>query len=152
MGCVASVRCRFPDHYWLCLPVRHRHGMGGNDPTPALKGAFTAPKVKHRAALLELLALGGFLRVSTDSMAPRDACSPAMLPILFTRPGELRKAERVRIQPLESPMEDSRDQDKDAPPPQNSASSPSPRPFGGASCDYRRRYASKLGRSSGSRL
>ena len=33
-----------------------------NDPTIALRGALLPPKVKHRAAILDPFALGGFLR------------------------------------------------------------------------------------------
>jgi integrase len=65
-----------------------------NDPTFALRGALTAPTVKHRAAITDPKQLSAFLR-SLDAFdgQPTTAAALRLLPILFPRPGELRAAE-----------------------------------------------------------
>jgi integrase len=64
------------------------------DPTAALKGAIRAPRVKHRAAITDPQALGELLR-AIDGFAGQPATVAALklLPLVFTRPGELRAAE-----------------------------------------------------------
>jgi len=65
-----------------------------NDPTSALKGALVAPKVKHRAAITDPVALGAFLRaVDAFDGQPETVAALKLLPLVFTRPGELRLAE-----------------------------------------------------------
>jgi integrase len=65
-----------------------------NDPTPILKGALVAPKVKHRAAITDPVALGAFLRaVDAFDGQPETVAALKLLPLVFTRPGELRMAE-----------------------------------------------------------
>ncbi len=65
-----------------------------NDPTFALRGALTAPAVKHRAAITDSRKLGSFLR-ALDAFDGQPSTRAALLltPILFPRPGELRAAE-----------------------------------------------------------
>ncbi|MCZ8184215.1 MAG: tyrosine-type recombinase/integrase [Beijerinckiaceae bacterium] len=65
-----------------------------NDPTTALAGAIIAPKVKNRAAILDPVALGAFLRAVElfDGQLTTKAAL-RLLPLVFTRPGELRMAE-----------------------------------------------------------
>lgn len=65
-----------------------------SDPTTALSGAIIAPKVKHRAAILDPVALGAFLRAveEFDGQLTTKAAL-RLLPLVFTRPGELRMAE-----------------------------------------------------------
>jgi integrase len=65
-----------------------------NDPTFALRGALTAPKVKHRAAITDPDALGGLLRAidGFDGQLTTMAALQLMA-LLFPRPGELRLAE-----------------------------------------------------------
>lgn len=65
-----------------------------NDPTAALKGALVAPKAKHRAAITDPIALGAFLR-ALDGFdgQPETSAALRLLPLVFTRPGELRLAE-----------------------------------------------------------
>jgi integrase len=65
-----------------------------NDPTTALAGAIIAPKVKHRAAILEPAALGAFLR-AVEKFEGQFTTKAALrlLPLVFSRPGELRMAE-----------------------------------------------------------
>ena len=64
-----------------------------SDPTTALKGALMAPRVTHRAAILDPVALGGFLRaVDAYKGQPSTMAALQLLPLVFTRPSELRMA------------------------------------------------------------
>jgi integrase len=65
-----------------------------NDPTQGLRGAISMPKPEHRAAILDPIALGGFLR-ALDGFEGQPVTRAALqlLPLVFTRPGELRLAE-----------------------------------------------------------
>lgn len=64
-----------------------------NDPTQALRGAIAAPKVKHRAAIIDPVAFGGLLR-AIDGFEGQPATKAALqlLALLACRPGELRFA------------------------------------------------------------
>jgi integrase len=65
-----------------------------NDPTFALRGALTAPKVKHRAAITDPKALGALLRaVDGFRGQPTTVAALKLMAYLFPRPGELRQAE-----------------------------------------------------------
>jgi integrase len=69
-------------------------GRADTDPTLALKGALVAPKIKHRAAITDPVALGAFLRaVDAFDGQPETIAALKLLPLVFTRPGELRMAE-----------------------------------------------------------
>lgn len=69
-------------------------GRAENDPTGALKGALMAPKTKHRAAITDPIALGAFLRaVDAFKGQPETVLALRLLPLVFTRPGELRQSE-----------------------------------------------------------
>lgn len=64
------------------------------DPTVALAGAITPPRVKHRAALLDPTQFGGLLREISDFEGQASTRVALMLcAILAPRPGELRHAE-----------------------------------------------------------
>ena len=64
------------------------------DPTAFLKGALTSPKVKHRPAITDPVALGGLLRaIDGFSGQPSTIAALKLLPLVFSRPGELRMAE-----------------------------------------------------------
>ncbi|MGO9945164.1 MAG: tyrosine-type recombinase/integrase [Rhodoblastus sp.] len=64
------------------------------DPTVALRGALVAPKAKHRAAITDPVKLGAFLRaVDAFDGQPETIAALKLLPLVFTRPGELRLAE-----------------------------------------------------------
>ena len=65
-----------------------------NDPTTALAGAIIAPKVTHRAAILDPIEFGGLLR-AIDSFhgQPTTIAALKLMALLFPRPGELRMAE-----------------------------------------------------------
>lgn len=64
-----------------------------NDPTVPLRGALRAPKVTHRAAITDPAALGALLR-ALDGFdgQPTTVAALRLLPLLFSRPGELRQA------------------------------------------------------------
>ena len=65
-----------------------------SDTTPALKNAIIAPKVTHRAAITDAVAFGGLLRaIETFDGQPTTKAALRLLPLVFTRPSELRLAE-----------------------------------------------------------
>jgi len=69
-------------------------GRASGDPTGALKGALTAPTVRHRAAIIEPRRFGGLLRaITTYDGAPETKAALELLSLTFVRPGELRAAE-----------------------------------------------------------
>jgi integrase len=69
-----------------------------NDPTIALRGALLSPKVKHRAAILDPLALGAFLRAVDGFIGqPETKAALQLMPLLYPRPGELTRAEWVEF-------------------------------------------------------
>lgn len=64
------------------------------DPTSALRGALTSPKVKPRAAIIDEKKFGALLRaIDTFDGQPSTQAALKLMPILFPRPGELRTAE-----------------------------------------------------------
>ncbi|WP_305989285.1 integrase arm-type DNA-binding domain-containing protein [Roseibium sp. MMSF_3544] len=65
-----------------------------NDPTFGLRGALTAPKVEHRAAITDWQRLAGLIRCIWEyegSYETRAALK--LMALLYPRPGELRQAE-----------------------------------------------------------
>ena len=64
------------------------------DPSANLRGALTAPKVTHRAAIIEPNAIGGLLR-AIDGYGGYSVVRAALQldALFFVRPGELRHAE-----------------------------------------------------------
>lgn len=73
-------------------------GRADNDPTIALKGALTAPKVTHRAAITEPIAFGALLRaIAAYQGAPETIAAMELLALTFARPGELRSMEWAEI-------------------------------------------------------
>lgn len=65
-----------------------------NDPTSALRGAISTPKVTHRAAITDPIKLGAFLRaLDAFDGQPETVAALKLLPLVFTRPGELRLAQ-----------------------------------------------------------
>jgi integrase len=69
-------------------------GRAERDPSVDLRGALTAPQVKHRATILEPAAIGALLRAieGFDGQATTRAAL-RLAPMVFVRPGELRHAE-----------------------------------------------------------
>jgi integrase len=64
------------------------------DPTGALRGAISAPIVKHRAAIVDPVALGGLMRaIDAFQGQPSTNAALKLMAYLFPRPGELRFAE-----------------------------------------------------------
>ncbi|MGL5447830.1 MAG: tyrosine-type recombinase/integrase [Rhabdaerophilum sp.] len=69
-------------------------GRATSDPTFALRGALTTPKVKHRAALTDPKAFGELLRAIEGFQGqPTTQAALKLMAYLFPRPGELRMAE-----------------------------------------------------------
>ncbi|AMJ63176.1 tyrosine-type recombinase/integrase [Bosea sp. PAMC 26642] len=65
-----------------------------NDPTFALRGAISAPVVKHRAAITDPVQLGGLMRaIEGFNGQPSTNAALKLMAYLFPRPGELRLAE-----------------------------------------------------------
>lgn len=65
-----------------------------NDPTFALRGALSAPVVKHRAAITDPAQLGGLMRaIGGFQGQPSTNAALKLMAYLFPRPGELRMAE-----------------------------------------------------------
>jgi integrase len=69
-------------------------GRAERDPSVDLRGALTAPKVNHRAAIVEPKAIGALLRAidGYDGLLTTKAALQ-LAPLVFVRPGELRRAE-----------------------------------------------------------
>ncbi|MEN7538692.1 tyrosine-type recombinase/integrase [Aurantiacibacter flavus] len=64
------------------------------NPADLLRGALTAPQVKHHAAILEPELFGELLRaIEGYSGKPETLIALKIAPHVFVRPGELRKAE-----------------------------------------------------------
>ncbi len=64
------------------------------DPTGALRGAISAPIVKHRAAITDPFELGGLMRaIAAFQGQPSTNAALKLMAYLFPRPGELRFAE-----------------------------------------------------------
>ena len=64
------------------------------DPSALLRGALTAPTVKHHSAILEPEAVGELLRaIDGYTGQPLTRLALQLTPHVFVRPGELRRAE-----------------------------------------------------------
>ena len=69
-------------------------GRAERDPSGDLRGALTAPTVKHRATIVEPKAIGALLRaVEGFDGQPTTRAALRLAPLVFVRPGELRHAE-----------------------------------------------------------
>lgn len=69
-------------------------GKAESDPTASLRGALKSPQVKHHPAITEPKKVGELLRaIDGFSGQPVTACALRLAPLVFVRPGELRKAE-----------------------------------------------------------
>jgi integrase len=69
-------------------------GRAERDPSADLRGALTSPKINHRAAIVDLTAIGALLRAieGYDGHLITKAAL-RLAPLTFVRPGELRRAE-----------------------------------------------------------
>jgi integrase len=69
-------------------------GRAERDPSVDLRGALTAPKVIHRSAIVDPADMGALLRAIEDyNGLPLTKAALKLAPLVFVRPGELRKAE-----------------------------------------------------------
>jgi integrase len=69
-------------------------GRAERDPSIDLRGALIAPKVIHRAAIVDPAGIGALLRAIEDyDGLPLTKAALKLAPLVFVRPGELRKAE-----------------------------------------------------------
>jgi integrase len=69
-------------------------GRAERDPSVDLRGALTAPKVRHRAAITDPKAIGAMLRaIDGFDGQPTTLAALRLAPLVFVRPGELRNAE-----------------------------------------------------------
>nr|UXE44365.1 prophage integrase IntA [uncultured bacterium] len=69
-------------------------GRAERDPSADLRGALTAPKVVHRATIVDPAGIGALLRGIEDyDGLPLTKAALKLAPLVFVRPGELRKAE-----------------------------------------------------------
>ena len=68
------------------------HGWADIDPTPSLRGALRPTTTRHMAVPTDPVAVGGYLRM-IDAFQGTAVVAAALklLPLLFCRPGELRK-------------------------------------------------------------
>jgi len=73
-------------------------GRADRDPSPDLKGALPPVKATHRAAITDTLGIGALLRAMDDYQGTFvTKCALRLAPLVFVRPGELRKAEWAEI-------------------------------------------------------
>ena len=64
------------------------------NPSDLVRGALTAPKVKHHAAILDPMEVGALMRaIDGYTGRPETRIALQLAPRLFVRPGELRQAE-----------------------------------------------------------
>ena len=73
-------------------------GRAERDPSGDLRGALPAVKQEHHASITDPKAIGGLLRAMqgySGSLMTR--CALQLAPLLFVRPGELRRAEWTEI-------------------------------------------------------
>jgi integrase len=69
-------------------------GRAERDPSGALRGALPPPKEKHHANITDPKAIGELLRaIDGYQGSPITKYALKLAPLLFVRPGELRKAE-----------------------------------------------------------
>ena len=69
-----------------------------SDPASLLRGALTAPTVKHHSAIFDPAELGGLLRAIDDYQGqPLTRLALQLTPHVFVRPGMLRKAEWIEF-------------------------------------------------------
>lgn len=75
-----------------------QHGYCESDPSRDLRGAVRLPVAKHRAAVTNPAKLGELLRaIDAYQGTPVVRAALALAPLVFLRPGELRKAEWVEF-------------------------------------------------------
>jgi integrase len=69
-------------------------GRAERDPSADLRGALTVPKVTHRATIVDQDGIGALLRaIEGYDGHPATKAALRLAPLVFVRPGELRRAE-----------------------------------------------------------
>lgn len=68
------------------------NGLTAQNPAALLTGSLTAPRPKHRAAILDHTRLNEFLKAADEYSSPITRLALKILPHVFVRPGELRFA------------------------------------------------------------
>ncbi len=69
-------------------------GRAERDPSLDLRGALTSPTVKHRATIIEPIAIGALLRaIDGFDGQPTTKAALRLAALVFARPGEIRHAE-----------------------------------------------------------
>lgn len=73
-------------------------GRADRDPSGDLKGALPIPKAKHYATITEPKAIGALLRAIDGYQGDHvTRCALKLAPLLFVRPGELRRAHWAEV-------------------------------------------------------
>lgn len=73
-------------------------GRAERDPSPDLKGALPPVKEKHLAAITDPKKMGALLRAMDDYQGQFvTKCALRLAPLVFVRPGELRRAEWAEL-------------------------------------------------------
>jgi integrase len=73
-------------------------GRAGRDPSADLRGAIPPAKVKHHASITDVKELGDLLRsIEGYKGSFITKCALRIAPLVFVRPGELRKAEWIEF-------------------------------------------------------
>jgi integrase len=73
-------------------------GRAERDPSADLRGALTSPKITHRSAIVDPIAIGALLRaIDGFDGQPTTRTALRLAPLVFVRPGELRHAEWAEI-------------------------------------------------------
>jgi integrase len=73
-------------------------GRAVNDPTTSLRGALQTPKTRHHAAVTDPKRIGELLRAIDGYCGQFETlCALRLAPLVFVRPGELRRAEWQEI-------------------------------------------------------
>jgi len=73
-------------------------GRAERDLSADLRGALTAPKVTHRSAIVDPAGIGALLRAIDDyDGLPLTKAALKLAPLVFVRPGEIRKAEWIEF-------------------------------------------------------
>ncbi|MBL8225228.1 MAG: tyrosine-type recombinase/integrase [Chromatiales bacterium] len=73
-------------------------GRSAQDPTPALRGALPPTREKHHASITDPKAIGALLRaIDGYRGAQVTRLALQLAPLVFVRPGELRKAEWTEV-------------------------------------------------------
>jgi len=92
-GCYETAR-RLRSTFGTVFRYAIATGRAERDPAADLRGALVSPKVVHRAAIVDPASIGALLRAIEDYAGhPLTKVALRLAPLVFVRPGELRRAE-----------------------------------------------------------